>query len=466
MKLRVKLTIFSISLIIAAVIACCFIILSFTSQNVINQVIDTGLSDYKDFYNSFRELVIQETLDLQIVRHSFLINRFRSITGSQEFTLRLDNEILCNNVGIDAESVIVNIGAANIGNNDTESVRFKTISVNGRDYLVAGGYTMTIGNEVYSIALVRNISDTISNIRILAVKCIVASLLVIIISVAIMWYVIFRSLKPIKKLQKGASELAQGHYKKRIHMDGKDEISALSADFNSMADAIEAHIETLHETANRQQTFINGLSHELKTPVTSIMLNSETLLSRRLSESDMRRSLERIYDQSKWLERLSGKLMTLVMLQGGICIKPERVLELLEAVRETVFVVLVEKNLTLTIDCRMKMLPMDFDLMRSALVNLVNNAAKASDSGQTIELCAYDNVIEVTDHGKGIPQEEITRITEPFYMVDRSRSKKNGGSGLGLALVKRIAEAHDAQLVIESGYLKGTTARIIFKERQ
>ena len=114
----------------------------------------------------------------------------------------------------------------------------------------------------------------------------------------------------------------------------------------------------------------------------------------------------------------------------------------------------------------MDTLAMEFDLMRAALVNLVENARRASSPGETILLFAHDNSIEVIDHGKGIPKEEIPRITEPFYMVDRSRSKRSGGSGLGMALVKKIAEAHGAELVIESAENMGTTIRLVFQERK
>lgn len=130
---------------------------------------------------------------------------------------------------------------------------------------------------------------------------------------------------------------------------------------------------------------------------------------------------------------------------------------------------LARQNMALKIDSTIDTLPMDFDLMRSALVNLADNARKASEDGGRIEIHAYDNTIEVTDHGKGIPQEEISRITEPFYMVDRSRNKKNGDSGLGLALVARIAQVHGAQFAIHSVLGEGTTMRITFnpcKERR
>ena len=78
-------------------------------------------------------------------------------------------------------------------------------------------------------------------------------------------------------------------------------------------------------------------------------------------------------------------------------------------------------------------------------------------------LTVSGSTIEVSDNGRGIPKEAMERIFEPFYMVDKSRSKKAGGSGLGLALVKRIADAHDAELTVKSGVGKGTTVRVRFQ---
>ena len=108
---------------------------------------------------------------------------------------------------------------------------------------------------------------------------------------------------------------------------------------------------------------------------------------------------------------------------------------------------------------------MDFDLMASALFNLIDNARKASNPGAVIRLYAHDNVIEVKDYGKGIPADEIAHITEPFYMVDRSRNKKYGGTGLGLAIVKRIIEVHGAQMKIISELGQGTTVMLIFAQK-
>ncbi|NLB43019.1 MAG: two-component sensor histidine kinase, partial [Clostridiales bacterium] len=100
------------------------------------------------------------------------------------------------------------------------------------------------------------------------------------------------------------------------------------------------------------------------------------------------------------------------------------------------------------------------------LINLIDNASKASEAGQPIFLRARGKVIKVIDSGKGISKDEIPHATDPFYMADPSRSKAKGGSGLGLTLVKRIADAHNAQLIIESEVGLGTTVRLIFAQNK
>ena len=152
-------------------------------------------------------------------------------------------------------------------------------------------------------------------------------------------YTSLKSLKPVEKIKAGASQLAHGNDENRIQLAGKDELAKLASDFNAMAEAIETNMLALHdkteqlsEKTERQQAFINDLSHEMKTPVTSILLNAEMLLSRKVTEEVLEKSLEHIYSQAKWLERLSQKLMTLILLQRGIQLEEESVEALLEDV--------------------------------------------------------------------------------------------------------------------------------------
>ena len=105
------------------------------------------------------------------------------------------------------------------------------------------------------------------------------------------------------------------------------------------------------------------------------------------------------------------------------------------------------------------------DLMTEVLINLVDNAVKASGQGDTIRLIAKDRQILVQDMGCGIPEDEKKKILEPFYMIDKSRSRKNGGAGLGLALTALILKRHDVTLAIESEEGKGTTMILNFPAR-
>ena len=109
---------------------------------------------------------------------------------------------------------------------------------------------------------------------------------------------------------------------------------------------------------------------------------------------------------------------------------------------------------------------MDAALMESLLVNLIDNALKATVAGGSIWVKAYEKagkkIFEVSDTGIGIPEEELGKITDAFYMVDKSRSRKEGGSGLGLALCVKVAELHGGFLKIESQPGEGTTVRAVF----
>ena len=106
----------------------------------------------------------------------------------------------------------------------------------------------------------------------------------------------------------------------------------------------------------------------------------------------------------------------------------------------------------------------DRDLFESLLVNLIDNSARASKEGDIIYLAGEKNRILVKDQGCGIPKEEIERVTEAFYMVDKARSRKEGGCGLGLALCARIVALHGARLMIESKLGEGTQISVVFEE--
>ena len=177
-----------------------------------------------------------------------------------------------------------------------------------------------------------------------------------------------------------------------------------------------------------------------------------------LTKEEEEEALLYIDKEAKRLSRLSKKMMRLLELDADA--EPELtetpVEELFEWVRRACGAILKEKQITLHCEEHGELLPMDVELMTDMLINLVDNAVKASKEGGKIILRARERCIEVRDFGQGIPKEELGRIMEPFYMIDKSRSRRTGGAGLGLALVAMIAKRHGIRIEIDSRIGEGT----------
>ena len=456
MKLRTRLSLCAVLLVMAAVAACCALVLRFAWADASDAALEEARADMERFCTAMRAACREEAGESPLVRRSRVLYAFRSTPGSQEYTLLLGTEYLSNNAGFAPEPLLERGHALT----PDGAERYRAVRVGGARYLLLRR-SLELGAQEYSLCLVRDVSGLSARIAALATRCAAAGAAVFLIAGLLLWRIVSRALRPVEQLRAGASALARGEYGRRIALRGRDELAGLAADFNAMADAIETNVAALRERAERQQAFIGDLAHEMKTPVTSILLNAE-LLGRPVAPAAAEAALARIADQGRWLERLSQKLTALVLLGQDIKRREGSVAELFEAVRAATEDALRASGMALALCCAMDTLPMDFDLLRAALVNLVENAQRASRDGQMITLAAHDGVIEVIDRGRGIPAGELARVTEPFYTVDRSRSRRFGGSGLGLALVKRIAEAHGAELSLESAVGAGTTARLTF----
>lgn len=271
-------------------------------------------------------------------------------------------------------------------------------------------------------------------------------------------------LNPLQELNVSARRIAEGQYHQRIAAVSRDEIGQLSENFNKMAAAVELRTKSLEESELKKTLFMGNLTHELKTPMTAISGYAQTLLHAKLSQEEQKEALSYIYQECGRLERLSRKMMKLLELDRDVelTLTKTPIKEIFQAVERSCGELLRQRRLTLKWTEGGQSFPVEQDLMTDAILNLVDNAAKASQDGGRILLRAGADFIEVQDFGKGIPKGEQERILEPFYMVDKSRSRKVGGAGLGLALVALIAKAHHCELKIESEVGKGTVIRLQF----
>ena len=273
--------------------------------------------------------------------------------------------------------------------------------------------------------------------------------------------------RPIWSLNRIAGNIAGGNYEQRSRYNAQDEIGELAASFNKMADRLVEQMQEKELEAKQKEDFTAAFAHELKTPLTSIIGYADMLNTIALSEEERQEATFYIYSQGKRLESLSHKLLELVSmekqpLQGKAI--PTKKLE--ENIRTTMRPIFKKKGIKGKIVLEKGVLFGDFELLLSLFYNVLDNAVKAVDEGGFILFkgTALDNgyEIKVVDNGRGIPKQEISRITEAFYMVDKSRSRKEGGAGIGMALCQRIIALHNGTMKIDSNPGEGTVVLLFF----
>lgn len=272
-----------------------------------------------------------------------------------------------------------------------------------------------------------------------------------------------RMTRPLRTLTTASAEIADGDYARRTGLHTGDEIETLSSSFDKMADAVQEKITALQADVRQREDFMGAFAHELKTPMTSIIGYADMLRTIQASPAERYEAAGAIYHEGWRLEALSGKLLALLGLgEETITLQPTALAALWPRLQAAC------PGVPLQLPACDAAVQADTDLLLDLLCNLVGNAVKASEPGQPVEVQAADNgdtvTLTVADHGCGIPQSEISRVTEPFYMVDKSRARKQGGSGLGLALCKRIAEVHGSDLHIESTPGEGTRVSVILRK--
>ena len=275
-------------------------------------------------------------------------------------------------------------------------------------------------------------------------------------------------LRPLAALDRSARRVAEGRYDERLDDAGSDELAGLAKDMNAMAQAVQDRVEQLERVAEDRKVFIGNLAHEMKTPLTSILGFADLLyLPKELEESDRVEYARVISEEAKRLKSLSGKLLELITLGStNIELAPAPLREVVDEVAISLRPVMEQSGLGLTCTCPDATVDMDRELFKSLLYNLLDNGRKASERGGKLDLAAKAEdgavTILVRDYGRGIPQSEIDKITQPFYMVDKSRARKAGGAGLGLALCREIVEVHSGTMEIQSIVGEGTLIRLTF----
>ncbi|MEE3467306.1 MAG: HAMP domain-containing sensor histidine kinase [Eubacterium sp.] len=284
-----------------------------------------------------------------------------------------------------------------------------------------------------------------------------------------LWFSI-RITRPIRKLSVASLAIANGDYSKRIEKVTRDELGTLTESYNMMADTIEEKIDALELSVKQKEDFIAAFAHETKTPMTSIIGYADLLYQGKLKGADQREAAEVIMNEGQRLQALSLKLLDMIALDRT-SLETEMIgaADMLEDIATTAKQSLSFSGVDFTYEAEDEYLRVDYDLFKTVILNLIDNAIKAkatriSITGQKESEDFYAFVAE--DNGVGIPEDKLSRVKEAFYMVDKSRSRQKHGAGLGLALCDRIIALHDGRMDIFSKEGNGTQVKIILPVTQ
>jgi heavy metal sensor kinase len=292
--------------------------------------------------------------------------------------------------------------------------------------------------------------------------CAVALVLATFFAVAAGWIVSRRSLRPVRILTETAKQVGADTLGRRVPLAGTDdELDRLAETINGMLDRIERHVRQMRQ-------FTADASHELRSPLAALRGNAEVALNRDRTVEELRRVLEDSIDHYDRLSRIAEDLLLLAKADAGRPIIRQEKVQLDRAVRGVIELyepLACDLGIRLQLeDCRQILLEGDGARLRQLVGNLLDNAIKHTDAGGRIRisLASMDGSarLEITDTGSGIPAEHLSRVFDRFYRVDRARSARHGGAGLGLAISRTIVEAHGGSIRITSEPGEGTTVYV------
>ena len=337
-------------------------------------------------------------------------------------------------------------------------------------YFLMTRSSMTTDTDTVYLNIVRDISGVFQS-RDEQLGIFYQIMVVIMLFTAIFSYVIaYHLTRPLSRLSGVARKISEGDLTVRAGLESGDEVGELAADIDEMAESLEKNIEELNDAVRRQEDFVGNFAHELKTPLTSIIGYADMLRSRKLDQETVFSAANYIFTEGKRLEGMSFKLLELLVTkQQSITLKRIDAEYFFDEIRGALHPLMEKEKVELLVEADAGFLMADMDLMKSVIFNLADNARKATagkEDPRVIirgEVCGEQYRIRVTDNGRGIPKAELDKITEAFYMVDKSRAREQGGAGLGLALCKQIMEVHEGTMEIKSEEGEGTTFVLTLK---
>lgn len=275
---------------------------------------------------------------------------------------------------------------------------------------------------------------------------------------------------PIQKLTVAAEKVASGDFSQKPESDAKDELGVLTHTFNDMAGQLETTLDSLKKSETMRREFVANVSHELRTPITSIRSYAETLQEGTgIAPETQNEFLDVIVGESDRMTKIVQDLLTLSRFDAGSVEFNFDSFSIERSIYNVYNTMLLEAqkcshSFTVNIKNELPEIVGDKTRIEQVLINMISNAIKYTRDGGSITITAMHKnkkvTVSVKDNGIGIPEDDLPKVLDRFYRVDKARSRESGGTGLGLSIANEIVTRHQGKLELTSRQGRGTTISV------
>jgi len=345
--------------------------------------------------------------------------------------------------------------------------RLELITVNEAqfDRIFMYGLVSTSNGEVFFTQISRLKSEIFKPIK--TIRWIIYSGMFTSIAIILFVSFIFSQYlaRPILQLTEASRKIAEGDTAHKIYLNRNDEFGTLADSLNQMADKLRQENEQLIQANSKLKQFYADITHEIRNPLHTISGTLEMLQLEGISDQDRKKYLQSAMNQSDRLNRLFKDLMMLQRAELDdqfLNLKSFDLSETALRIQDAYEGLLLESEVKLIMEVPKTYVYADKDKIEQVLENLISNAIKYTPKGSVhlrAKERANDILVEVIDTGIGISEEHLPRLFDRFYRTDKARSRDRGGTGLGLAVVKNILDAHESEITVESTLNQGTCFR-------
>lgn len=431
----------------------------------IDKAVDNGYREYSVIYSNLKSgenmnrLFFTDKDIIRIKNNSYLKN-------AGTYTLDLEVRDIDNNIIYTTMDVPYSMpqGMDNFAYEDATNY---VITTNNDTHELIINKKITLGNEKYYLSYINNIEvlykEKVNYFLILLMFNIIAG----IISIFVIYYFANEITKPLYSFIKNINEIINKNYSSKLKKESNiEEINILTDSFNTMNDEISSQIAMLEKQNQEKQRFIDSLTHEIRTPLTSIIGYSSLYLNKDISNLEIiKTSFKNIYQNGKRIESLTENLIKLITLdKSNLDITEISILKILNDIKNNLNTTLHANNIDFKIIGEDSIIISDEYLLTTLFSNFIDNSIKATKNKEykKITVIMKKNIVIICDNGKGIPKNDLNKIFEPFFMVDKSRKRTISGFGLGLSICHSIMEILNIKFDIESQEGVGTKIILIF----